>query len=87
MNYLLKVESVCLVNIVSGSKVIPEFLGKECRPEEIANALINLISDENLRNTQKEVQERCIKALEPQFKNSENYLPAHKVFEIIANKI
>lgn len=87
MNYLLKIESVCLVNIVSGSKVIPEFLGKECRPEKIANALISLISDENLRNTQKEVQESCIKALEPQFKNSENYLPAHKVFEIIANKI
>ena len=87
MNYLLKIESVCLVNIVSGSKVIPEFLGKECRPEEIANALIRLISDKNLRDSQKEIQESCIKALEPQFKNSENYSPAHKVFEIITNKI
>ena len=87
MNYLLRIESVCLVNIISGSKVIPEFLGEKCRPDEIANALIRLIGDINLRNAQKKVQERCIKALEPKFKNSENYLPAYKVFEIITNKI
>ena len=87
MNYLLRIESVCLVNIISGSKVIPEFLGEKCRPDEIANALIRLIGDINLRNAQKKVQERCITALEPKFKNSENYLPAYKVFEIITNKI
>ena len=85
--YLLKIESVCLVNIVSGSKIIPEFLGEKCCPEAIANALVKLISDKTLRNAQKVVQESCIKALKPQVKNSENYLPAHKVFEIINNKI
>jgi lipid-A-disaccharide synthase len=36
---MLKVDTVTLVNLVSETRVVPEFIGKNCRPEPIAAAL------------------------------------------------
>ncbi len=49
---LINVDTVTLVNLVSGDKVVPEFLGPRCRPEMIAPALDALLSDPNQHNLQ-----------------------------------
>ncbi len=40
---LLRVDTVTLVNLVSNTRAVPEFIGKNCRPEMIAHALMRLI--------------------------------------------
>lgn len=40
---LLTIDTVTLVNLVSNSRAVPEFLGRQCRPEPIRDALIELI--------------------------------------------
>lgn len=46
------IDTVTLVNIVSETRVVPEFLGPACRPEPIARALVRLIDDEDARAAQ-----------------------------------
>ena len=41
------------MNIILNQKLVPEFLGKDCKPKLIAGALINLIEDDNLASNQK----------------------------------
>ena len=40
---MLLVDTVTLVNLVSETRTVPEFLGRDCRPEAIAPALAGLI--------------------------------------------
>ena len=40
---LLLVDTVNLVNLVSETRTIPEFIGKDCRPEPIAEALLQVL--------------------------------------------
>jgi lipid-A-disaccharide synthase len=49
---MLKVDTVTLVNLVSDTRAVPEFLGPACRPEPIARALRDLLSDEDARLAQ-----------------------------------
>lgn len=49
---LLKVDTVTLVNLVSETRAVPEFLGARCRPDLIARALMDLIEDEDERAEQ-----------------------------------
>ena len=42
---MLTTDTVTLVNLVSGSRAVPEFLGRDCRPEAMAEALHRLLSD------------------------------------------
>ncbi len=42
---LLKVDTVTLVNLVSETRAVPEFLGRACRPEAMAAALTPLLTD------------------------------------------
>ena len=46
------IDTVTLVNIVSETRTVPEFLGPACRPGPIAHALCSLIDDESSRNAQ-----------------------------------
>lgn len=46
---LLRVDTVTLVNLVTESRTIPEFLSKNCRPAPIAAALNRLMEDERAR--------------------------------------
>ena len=59
----LKIDTVTLVNIVTESRVIPEFLGAECQPKAIADALLTLIDDPQARKTQAEMAELAMKRL------------------------
>lgn len=40
---VVRTDTVTLVNLVSETRVVPEFLGWDCRPEKIAPALIDII--------------------------------------------
>ncbi|WBU54286.1 lipid-A-disaccharide synthase [Paracoccus sp. SCSIO 75233] len=40
---LLKTDTVTLVNLVSETRAVPEFLGRKCTPDQIAGALLNLL--------------------------------------------
>lgn len=60
---LLKVDTVTLVNLVADSRAVPEFLGKDCRPEAIADALSALLTDDAARRAQLDAATRSMDRL------------------------
>ena len=42
---MLKVDTVTLVNLVSDTRAVPEFIGADCVPERIAEALLQVMND------------------------------------------
>ncbi|MEP2784161.1 MAG: lipid-A-disaccharide synthase [Pseudoruegeria sp.] len=44
---MLKVNTVTLVNLVAESRTVPEFLGADCEPDQIAGGLLDLIANPN----------------------------------------
>lgn len=42
---MLRTDTVTLVNLVSGTRAVPEFLGRACRPGPIADAALALLKD------------------------------------------
>jgi len=53
MRRMALVDTVTLVNLVSETRTVPEFLGPACRPDRIAPALQALLADGALRDAQK----------------------------------
>lgn len=49
---LLKTDTVTLVNLVSDTRVVPEFIGRKCQPGPMARALFHLIEDPEARQAQ-----------------------------------
>ncbi len=49
---LLKTDTVTLVNLVSDTRVVPEFLGRDCQPAPMAQALLRLLNDPQVRQAQ-----------------------------------
>jgi lipid-A-disaccharide synthase len=49
---MLKVDTVTLVNLVSDTRAVPEFLGPDCMPIPIARALRDLLTDDDARMAQ-----------------------------------
>ena len=47
---MLQVDTVTLVNLVSETRVVPEFLGKSCTPQSIASALSDVMSAPEAQN-------------------------------------
>jgi len=45
MRRMAKIDTVTLVNLVTNTRTIPEFIGKACRPAQIAPALQNLLEN------------------------------------------
>ena len=45
MRRMAQVDTVTLVNLVSDTRSVPEFLGDRCRPDLIAPALLELLRD------------------------------------------
>jgi lipid-A-disaccharide synthase len=52
MQRMARVDTVTLVNLVSDTRVVPEFLGGRCRPDLIAPALLGLIGPGPAREAQ-----------------------------------
>ena len=46
------IDTVTLVNLVSDTRAVPEFLGPDCRPDPIASALLALLPDGPARQAQ-----------------------------------
>jgi lipid-A-disaccharide synthase len=60
---MLRVDTVTLVNLVTRTKAVPEFLGDACRPEPIGRALADLIRVPSQRARQAEALERTMTLL------------------------
>jgi lipid-A-disaccharide synthase len=54
MRRMARVQTVTLVNLVSGTRAVPEYLGPDCRPARLAPALARLLTDPQDRATQRE---------------------------------
>jgi len=46
---MLQVDTVTLVNLVSDTRAVPEYLGELCRPDMIAAALTEILLSETVR--------------------------------------
>lgn len=49
MRRMVRLDTVTLVNLVSGSRAVPEFLGPACRPAPIAKALLDVLAAPGLQ--------------------------------------
>lgn len=61
---LVKVPSVILANLVLGEKVVPEFIQRDCTPENLAAALVPLLTDTPARRRQIEAFARLDAVME-----------------------
>ena len=60
---LLKTDTVTLVNLVSDTRAVPEFLGSNCRADLIAEALLDLTENPEKRAAQAEAMSLTMKRL------------------------
>ena len=63
MSRMVKLETVTLVNLVSKSMAVPEFLGPNCRPGPIASALNALLDRQDMREAQLDAMQATMAAL------------------------
>lgn len=63
MSRMARIESVTLVNIVTGRNVVPEFLGPDCLPQPIAAAMNSLLQDQSARQAQLDAMVETMVAL------------------------
>lgn len=52
MRRLVRLDTVTLVNLVSETRAVPEFLGSDCRPDRMARVLMRLLDDDTARADQ-----------------------------------
>lgn len=60
---MLQIDTVTLVNLVSETRVIPEFLGPECKPRAISGKMLDLLEDDTARGEQFAVMEEVMQRL------------------------
>ncbi|MEP2260471.1 MAG: lipid-A-disaccharide synthase, partial [Paracoccaceae bacterium] len=53
MSRMARIDTVTLVNLVTGREAVPEFLGPACTPAAISEALIDLLNDPAAHATQR----------------------------------
>ena len=63
MSRLAKIDTVTLVNLVTEQNVVPEFLGPKCTPQNISDALVNLMDDQAKRWVQQAAMTEAMKRL------------------------
>ena len=49
---LVRVKHVALANIIGGERIMPEFLQSHCRPDILADAMLDIINDAKIRQNQ-----------------------------------
>jgi len=84
MKFLLKTDSVTLVNLISDSRTVPEFLGSKCRPQHITKALMDLVGSSEGPQKQLESQRKVMKLLR-QGENFQGSIAALAVFNYLKN--
>ena len=70
---MLTVETVTLVNLITGTKAVPELLGARCRPDLICDAVEQLAVSQSQQAAQRAAFDEAMKLLG---RNAEN--PAHR---------
>ncbi len=60
---LVRLETATLVNLVSDTRAVPEFLLEACRPDRIAPALVSLLDDPQAQAQQREAMELTMQRL------------------------
>ncbi len=60
---LVKLDTVTLVNLVSETRAIPEFIGRNCKPAPISRVLAHLLEDEGARGEQTEAMDLTMERL------------------------
>ncbi|SMX34962.1 lipid-A-disaccharide synthase [Actibacterium lipolyticum] len=63
IKWMMKIDTVTLVNIVSETRVVPELLGSDCKPEAISEALLALLDDDAARQAQLAAQDLTMERL------------------------
>jgi lipid-A-disaccharide synthase len=59
----VRVDTVTLPNLVTGTHAVPEFLGPDCRPDRLGPALLRLLADPEARAAQRAVLDRAMALL------------------------
>lgn len=60
---MLRIDTVTLVNIVSETRTVPEFIGAACKPEAISGGLQTLLDDETVLQAQIEAEDETMRRL------------------------
>ncbi|MFT4013387.1 MAG: lipid-A-disaccharide synthase [Paracoccus sp. (in: a-proteobacteria)] len=60
---MLKTDTVTLVNLVTQTRAVPEFLGRACQPGPMSQALLRLIEDPQARAAQRAAMELTMQRL------------------------
>ena len=60
---MLQTDTVTLVNLVSDTRAIPEFLGRSCQPGAMAGALLNILEDPEAKQAQLAAMELTMERL------------------------
>lgn len=81
--FLLDVDAVNLVDIVNGSRTVPEFIGKDCDPGKIARGVIELLDNPEKARPQLEAGRAAMRAL-GQGDRDAALLPARSVLKVIS---
>lgn len=63
IRWMAKIDTVTLVNIVTGRKVVPEFLGPDCQAGPISAALLSLLDDKTARAAQLNAEAETMRKL------------------------
>ncbi|NNF71607.1 MAG: lipid-A-disaccharide synthase, partial [Rhodobacteraceae bacterium] len=63
MSRMAKIDTVTLVNLITQTKAVPEFLGPACTPQPVGDALLDLLSDAAARSAQIVAMEKTMVAL------------------------
>ena len=63
MSRMAKIDTVTLVNLVTGDNVVPEFLGPKCESEAIGAGLVHLLDDVPAREAQIAAMDKTMDAL------------------------
>lgn len=63
MRRMARVETFTLVNLVSGTRAVPEFIGRDCRAARLAPAVARLLTDPEAQAAQKAAMEATMAQL------------------------
>ncbi len=63
MSRMVKIDTVTLINLITETKTVPEFLGPACKPDAIANALKDLLTNKSAQSAQKDAMAKAMETL------------------------
>jgi lipid-A-disaccharide synthase len=84
---MLKISSVCLVNILLGKKVVLEYLQEACNAKDLKLALISLLEGKNPNGTSIEQTPELFDQVRQLLTPSDGKMPAEKAAEVVLSYV